>query len=236
MKHGLTLLKFLVLVLAGMYLWEKLRSVEGTFFSHLYVQTNHIGQNFWLIMTILFFMPLNWFLEAKKWQVVIQPLESISLRQSFKGVLSGLSLGFVTPQPLGDYFGKIAHLKTNALPAIGPVALGQLAQLTVTLFFGSAAVLYLFRFSLSSITLCIFMEAGLIGFAVWIIKKVRLPTPGKGRISNTLLAIKNVKVLVLLCYTMARYIVFSIQFCLALLLFQINLPFELLVFGVYWLK
>jgi uncharacterized membrane protein YbhN (UPF0104 family) len=85
---------------------------------------------------------VNWCVEAWKWWHLARHLEPVSFRRSFRAVLVGLTLGFVTPNRVGDYAGRIMELKSRRLDALGAVFLGRYGQLVVTVLAGTAGLLY----------------------------------------------------------------------------------------------
>jgi len=87
-------------------------------------------------------VPINWGVEAWKWWRLARHLEPVSFRRSFRAVLVGLTLGFVTPNRVGDYAGRIIELKSRRLDALGAVFLGRYGQLVVTVLAGTAGLLY----------------------------------------------------------------------------------------------
>jgi uncharacterized membrane protein YbhN (UPF0104 family) len=94
------------------------------------------------VLLALALVPVNWGLEAWKWWRLARHLEPVSFRRSFRAVLVGLTLGFVTPNRVGDYAGRIIELKSRRLDALGAVFLGRYCQLVVTVLAGSAGLLY----------------------------------------------------------------------------------------------
>ncbi|WP_317195386.1 lysylphosphatidylglycerol synthase domain-containing protein [Rufibacter roseolus] len=88
-------------------------------------------------------LPVNWGVEASKWQFLSQKFEKISFLKAYRAVLVGLTLGFVTPNRMGDYAGRILtmHRKDRA-DAIGAILLGRLCQLFATVLMGSGAIAY----------------------------------------------------------------------------------------------
>lgn len=74
-------------------------------------------------------MPLNWWLESKKWQILLSPYTIISGTQAFKSVLAGVAAGIVTPARLGEYAGRLIINDPNLKPqVIVATFLGSLAQ------------------------------------------------------------------------------------------------------------
>ncbi|RSK29620.1 UPF0104 family protein [Hymenobacter metallilatus] len=107
------------------------------------------GQGRGPVLAALLLMPLNWGLEAWKWWRLARHLEPVSFRRSFRAVLVGLTLGFVTPNRVGDYAGRIMELKSRRLDALGAVFLGRYCQLVATVAAGTVGLLYfLLRFYL----------------------------------------------------------------------------------------
>lgn len=63
----------------------------------------------WLIPGVLL-MPINWFFESKKWQLLTAGFEKIKLKDSIKAVLAGICTGFFTPNRVGEPVGRILYL------------------------------------------------------------------------------------------------------------------------------
>ena len=93
-------------------------------------------------------MPVNWLLEARKWQLLISKLEPISLWIAVKAILSGITLGVITPYRVGDYAGRLIVLrKAEPIQAVAVTLVGNFAQIIVTVIAGLASVIsYLFLF------------------------------------------------------------------------------------------
>lgn len=92
---------------------------------------------FWIAVCL---MPLNWGLEALKWQALVQRLQPISFFKSVKSVLSALSLGIYTPNRIGEFGGRVLFLQPeNRVSGFFLTVLSSWAQVLVTLFFGGFA-------------------------------------------------------------------------------------------------
>jgi hypothetical protein len=103
------------------------------------------------VLAALALVPLNWGLEAWKWQRLARHLEPRhSYWRSLRAVLVGLTLGFATPNRVGDYAARILELHARRrLDAVGAVFLGRYAQLVATVLAGGGGLLYfLLRFYL----------------------------------------------------------------------------------------
>lgn len=131
------------------------------------------GQGRGPVLAALLLMPLNWGLEAWKWWRLARHLEPVSFRRSFRAVLVGLTLGFVTPNRVGDYAGRIMELKSRRLDALGAVFLGRYCQLVATVAAGTVGLLFfLLRFYVPGYPAA---KLGLVGLTVLINAAVLLP-------------------------------------------------------------
>ncbi|GAC1380470.1 MAG: hypothetical protein NVS3B25_22640 [Hymenobacter sp.] len=88
-------------------------------------------------------------------------------------MLVGLTLGFATPNRVGDYAGRIIELKSRRVSALGAVFLGRYCQLVVTVLAGVAGLLYfLLKFYLNGYPAA---GAGVAGSALLIGALVLVP-------------------------------------------------------------
>ena len=96
-----------------------------------------------LLIISLSLLPINILLESIKWKYLISKLETISLFNSIKGVLAGISVSLIMPNRTGDYLGRIFILKkANRVQAILSTILGSMAQFLTTLIFGLIALIF----------------------------------------------------------------------------------------------
>ena len=113
-------------------------------------------------------MLLNWGLEARKWQLLLRPLEQLSFTNAYKSVLAGCSITMLTPNRVGEYGGRILYVKEeNRLDAIPLTILGSISQLLITLAAGSAGLIIL-RYSGESDKLFSFMPSYTAGILLCI--------------------------------------------------------------------
>lgn len=102
------------------------------------------GPRRWEIAMVVFLMPLNWGIEARKWQLLIRPVERIPFLNAFKAVLTGTTLASFTPNRMGEYLGRILYIPEGSrLRAISLTITGSIAQLLITLLAGLTGMLYL---------------------------------------------------------------------------------------------
>ena len=56
-------------------------------------------------------MPVNWGLEARKWQLALRPVGGIAYRNAFKAVFTGAAVASFTPNRMGEYLGRILYIR-----------------------------------------------------------------------------------------------------------------------------
>jgi hypothetical protein len=67
----------------------------------------HHNTNVIYFVSALFLMPVNWVLEAFKWQKITATLQPISLMRALASVWAGLCVGNLTPGRFGEFAGRI---------------------------------------------------------------------------------------------------------------------------------
>src|SRR6266704_2015862 len=90
------------------------------------------GAGSWKLYAALLLMPVNWGLEARKWQVLLKSLERISFFTSFRAILSGVAFSINTPNRVGEYGGRIVYVQDgHRWKAVALTIIGSLSQLMV---------------------------------------------------------------------------------------------------------
>ncbi|MEL6391680.1 MAG: lysylphosphatidylglycerol synthase domain-containing protein [Bacteroidota bacterium] len=64
-----------------------------------------------LFLIVVALMPINWWLETKKFQHLLRPHHQWSFERSLRAVLIGLGAGSLTPNRIGDYAGRVLAAK-----------------------------------------------------------------------------------------------------------------------------
>lgn len=190
-------------------------------------------------------MPVNWGIEARKWQLQLQPLERISFITAFKSVLAGCSITMITPFRVGEYAGRILYLKEeNRTDAIPINILGSISQLFITLLMGTLGLIYLklsgddlrlFK-SLPAYSGAVFLSSGIIASGIFLLIYFRV-----GLLIRVVARIKYVKKFVshltllnsfsrkqllrILFLSFFRYMVFILQYVLLLHVMQAEIGF-----------
>ncbi|MBB6005382.1 lysylphosphatidylglycerol synthase transmembrane domain-containing protein [Arcicella rosea] len=199
-------------------------------------QKTLLWENLWKGILLILLIFFNWGFEAKKWQQLALKIEDISFKEAFKGVLMGLSLGFITPANLGDYAGrmwKFQHQKRAE--SIGAILLGNGIQFYISLLFGTLSFVYfVFRkeqfTSINFILILIFSFSLYLGFFAYLKRHLfylfLLKIPFLKRFAHTVKVLENFEiqeVMEVFFWALMRYLTISLQFVLVLLIFGIDL-------------
>lgn len=95
-------------------------------------------QSGWAVM-LLALLPLNWSVEALKWQCLVRRLAPLRFGEALNGVLAGLSLGMALPG-VGDTAGRVLSIRAgNRAGAVGAALVAGGMQFYVALVVGTFA-------------------------------------------------------------------------------------------------
>src|SRR5262249_38493522 len=101
------------------------------------------GPQQWKLWLVLLLMPLNWGIEARKWQLALRPLGGIGYRNAFRAGFTGTTMASFTPNRKGEYLGRILYVKEGQrIKAISLTMACSIAQLMVTLLIGLVGIAY----------------------------------------------------------------------------------------------
>lgn len=100
--------------------------------------------NNWFLALVLILAPVNWMIEARKWQMLLKKIEPLPFRKAFASTLTGIAFALVTPNKIGDFAGRILYLEDKSKLRGAIVTLvGNLAQTIITFIFGIIGLVYL---------------------------------------------------------------------------------------------
>jgi hypothetical protein len=106
--------------------------LEKNELSGLIVQFNeslHQKGNSILLLIAVILVPLNWYIESKKWKLLINNFQSFSTKKSIYSILAGISLAIMTPGRIGEYGGRLIGIqKVNQPKAILANLISSLSQ------------------------------------------------------------------------------------------------------------
>ncbi len=202
------------------------------------------GSHVLLLAIVIVLMFCNWAVETLKWKLLLKPRVQISGKRAGASVISGISLGAVTPSRIGEFAGRIFFLKDQD-KIFGTVAsfTGGFAQNIVTIFTGLICMIFyimmfeskiiieepiffylVFILSIVVIILLMLVYLNLSYFidkiSHWrILKRLEDYLPHTADWSSKDLGI-------VFMYSFLRYSIFSTQYLLLLNIFGIDIPFE----------
>jgi hypothetical protein len=189
---------------------------------------------FWLVLLL---MPVNWGIESRKWQVLVQHVQQFSFLSAFKSVLSGCSITMLTPNRVGEYGGRILNLdEGNRIKAISLTIAGSISQLVVTMLMGCIGMMVLRYISHNqvsnlsvlpefwgdvlismsvTITVVLLLFYTRLGWLVRMLEKVPAFTKVVNHI-RVLDEFDGMQLLRILSLSFCRYLVFAFQYILLL--------------------
>lgn len=197
------------------------------------------------ITIVSLLMLLNWFIEAFKWKLLVTKVENISILKSIIAVFCGVTLSIFTPNRVGEIFGRIFIIQSpEKVKIAGLTIIGSIAQFMITILFGIISWLFFikmfyptdiiantFIYSIISIFFGVSVLTFIWAFinpSVWLffLNKISFKKNFIDKISDGIENLERTELSLVLCLSMLRYLVFSVQFYLLLQLFGINISYS----------
>jgi hypothetical protein len=235
-KGWLNLLKWIVLPAAFLFLAYKLFTFKQ--YDDLIAHWKRLPlSQFWWLVGVFVLLPANWLLEAFKWQQLVLKVQTIHLRNALKGVLVGITTGFLTPNRVGELVGRVMYLNPdNRKAGITLSLVNSLTQNIIMVLCGiPACVLFVNAYQKSTeINTVLYLWLLAAGLAVSALIYFFLPQASrllsKSRHSEKLKAFTDClafytrqDLLLIMLISLGRYIVFCTQFFFMLRFFGIDL-------------
>lgn len=237
--------KWFVLFASYSFLIYKLITFEHYSSVSLWWKNVSVSSFVWLAGGVLL-LPLNWFLESKKWQILIFYTEKLNLRETVSAVFAGITTGFFTPNRVGEMAGRILFLKpSNRKAGITLSVLNSISQNIVMALFGIPAfVAFLFfkkeEFTTGIIQYLILIVLVLVSLLTvfYFLRRIS-GKDGGGKLvdkfrmyTDCLSDFTRSDIFVIMLLTIFRYIVFCSQFYLMLHFFEVNISFLQALFAI----
>lgn len=223
-QYLFVLLKVIVVIAALGFIYNRLCAQEvftvAIFREYFLSSSLFKAQN---ILLLLFLSFLNWFFEILKWQVLTKKVKKISISESSKQVLTAHTLSIFTPFKIGEYGVKTLFFsKKQAKKIVFLNFLGNIAQMSATLFFGIIGLFFFVKWNfpqwlevylLNVVVGLIFLFAGRrwLGF-----KNLKLKGFAVHKIRDFIKSIPSENQFKILLFSFMRYVFFSLQFCFLL--------------------
>ncbi len=252
------IIRFFIIVMTFGFLYDQVFHSNDTQLVIDFFPAASQAPGFWLMLSlVVVLMLVNYLLESIKWKFFIAKLENVSLLNSYKAVLTGMSVSMFMPNRVGDYLGRVFILKkADRIQAILATIVGSMSQLIATIVFGSLAVVFTYPMVIDmDEKLNKWMFAGLIVVVVvglftiifaylnfgafsGIIKRISGRAYKKIKKYTRVFSLyRSADMLVVLIISLLRYLLFSFQFVLLLWMFQveINYPMAMVLIGIIYL-
>lgn len=190
--------------------------------------------NAWLLVSILLMLTfLNRFLEILKWQNLAQVVKPVSVWESTKQVLIGITFGIVTPNGIGEYAGKAwFYDKKNAVKIIFLNAVCNGIQVFYSVLFGLIGTLYinsLHQFIATKYILLFFAIVSAVVVLIFSIKNVRIKGYSLQTLFKSLHEIPKQIHRKNIILALFRYLVLIHQYFILYTLFSVELPYFVLL-------
>ena len=229
-------IKVAIVVLAYAYAGYRIATAPDIYLLPTYF--SEMGLSRCLVLAaILLLMPLNWTIETFKWQLLVRSIEpEIGFDKCIKAVMSGVTVGTITPNRAGEFAGRILFVqKANRAKASYLTIFGDTAQFCATVIFGIIGLLIIGNHISGAIpynTLMIISAiCGVAIIAIFIKFDSIVNALGKTKFVKKRFEkyvpqceICTKSKLITLVLSLARYAVFCLQFYLSLRFFGIDIP------------
>jgi hypothetical protein len=236
-SFNLKYLNIVLVTVALAYLAYKFNNYHQQNYGQLFVDILTQGNITELIFAIIL-ISFNYGIEAKKWQLLLTPLQKVSWLNAYKSILAGITISIFTPNRTGEVIGKVVYLDLHEKMKAALLNFsGSMAQMICTSLAGLwGTIIYLHFYTFKALQLpaiqfiygiaviCTLM-AFLIyfnqqKFFTWVgnkkwAKKININFTNQQQFSSSL----QIKVLAL---SILRYLVFSFQLVLLLKFCGIN--------------
>ena len=189
--------------------------------------------NYALIVLAVLMVFINWGIEAVKWRYAIRKVEKISFLKAFKITITGITLGLITPNRIGEIPARALLLDKNLFKENTlKISVSSFSQVLITLLLGGFGFLLTqdkFNIEIDSvlINLILFLLVfGLLLFYFMVNKMEVVFNKIKyfrdKAFFNALSEFSFIELLNMLIFSFLRYVVFSLQFWLVLKAFGIS--------------
>ena len=244
-KHLKTAINYflgpLLLILLSWTLYQQILNKQQLAEQWQQIVTSFTAAKLWLVVGM---MLLNWSIEAKKWQLLVKHLQQFTFYRAVKSVLSGCSVSMLTPNRVGEFAGRVIHLKEgNRIAGISLTIVGGISQLLVTLLMGCIGLFYLQYYSQTQHTtnnvLPVFWEKIITSLSVgitillalfylriaWLVSMME-KVPALQKVVKHIRILdefNNTQLLQILSLSLLRYCIFITQYILLLQVMQVHI-------------
>ena len=231
------LVKILLFLAVIWLFYNQLNKIDWSNINDLHLQKPIL---FIFTIVLVFF---NWFFEYLKWDEVLKTSNSkTSLKIKIKSFLAGIVTGFLTPNMIGNFIGRMFYFqRRERIPIILLTLFSNAAQFIASILFGFIALIWLgapkvIAFENSDFYLAILSPIlVLLMWAFFRFEKIKV-----GFITRMKIYKKSVPLMLnaknfrfkLMIFSLVRHAIFSLQYWLLLQAFGLEIGWEW--FGWIW--
>jgi len=226
------IIKLLIVGGAFYFIYDRLANNEQLDWNR-FAQTLH-RQNAYLIISFIVFLTfLNRFLEIVKWKNLVSVLEPISLGRSAKEVLAAVTAALFTPNGIGEYAAKAMYYKKTEAGDI--VFLNLICNGIQLIIAVAAGLIGLFYFNYNypavsgSLALAILGALLLLIIVLATTRKITIKGYSLQKFGKKLNAMPKAVHRKNIALAIFRYLTIIHQYYLLFLLFDIQLPYTILI-------
>jgi hypothetical protein len=185
--------------------------------------------NFQLLPFLICFVlvPLNWYFEWAKWEILVQTIKEEKNPNKLTAFVSGIVSSFLTPAFSGNFLGRIIYFEANKRWKLTVYSMvSNFSQFTVSMFFGAIASILLtlqHKSYIGEISIAFIIGATITSLLIYFFGET-LASPVKiQRVQSMILLVKKgPSRLKIIGLSLLRYLVFVLQFSLALSAFGVH--------------
>jgi len=172
-------------------------------------------------------IPLNWYFEWAKWKILVQTIKEEKNPNKLTAFVSGIVSSFLTPAFSGNFLGRIIYFEANKRWKLTVYSMvSNFSQFAVSMVFGAIAgiiLLYEKESYFSELSIGLFIGATITSLLIYFFGEI-LASPIKiQRVQSMILLVKKgPSRLKLIGLSLLRYLVFVLQFSLALSAFGVH--------------
>ena len=244
-NRNLLIKGILLALFMGMLIWQLFfKNDIAQLYDAFKIQLSQ--KSIWLIVLMVVLMPLNWFLETKKWHKLLKDDQIISIGKALKAVFGGVTLSLLTPNRIGEYGGRVLFIPIkNQWTAVIATLVGSFSQNLSNILFGFMGLILMpgiIIFKNSLVTNIIVVSILIIFFVFYLNihwvnqffewRKWPHWIEKRKHHLGLLNSYRNLDLIVAFLLSSLRYIVFSLQFVLILYFFGLEVPILQIWLGV----
>lgn len=228
-KHFFFVLIKLSIVIGAFYFIVKKLQSNPEFNTSIFItflsKTNLFS--FKNVLLLLVLTGFNWFLEFLKWKKLVSTLKKISTTEALKQCLGSLTASIITPNRIGEYGAKaLFYQKTFRKKIMLLNLIGNTSLMFITSIFGVIGLFFFIKKHSIHVNYTKLINTSIIVtlllvLAVFILKKN--DALGLNKLIAFFKALPKKILFSTVSFSLLRYITFSFQFYLLLLMFKIDI-------------